>query len=167
MNVVFVVDNEPASSDSGIEITVPAEYATGLSIGGKRKVVSQLSKRYRIPKSYFTLEGYPRIVVSSSKTELPTLKVALQVVPYRPDGTVGIAPAELARVLRERGGYGDQDLIFLITADGDKFRIPLEKLPEVKAKKARMLMFAVRILAPHTYGLSTLEKRFCHSVVRY
>ncbi|CDJ35920.1 uncharacterized protein EMH_0044390 [Eimeria mitis] len=85
--------------------------------------------------------GYPRVVVDATKGELPALKVALQAVCTRPDGTIGVSPAELARVLTERGGYGEKDLIFLLTTSGEKLRVSIENLRQIAPEKAQMFMF--------------------------
>lgn len=144
VKVVFDVENEESSSDTGVNVDLPADFATGLTIGGKRSVVSQLSKLYAIPKSFFTFEGYPRVVVDATKGGLPALKVALQVVCSRSDGSIGVTPAELARVLTARGGYGENDLVFLLTTSGEKLRISIENLRQISPEKARMIMFGVR-----------------------
>lgn len=144
VKVEFDVDNEESSSDTGVEVNIPADFNTGLTIGGKRSIVTQLSKIYKIPRSYFTFEGYPRVVTDPTKGELPILKVALQAVCSRKDGTIGVQPSELARVLTELGGYAEKDLIFLITTSGEKLRVSIENVRQIAPEKARLFMFAVR-----------------------
>ncbi|CDJ49379.1 hypothetical protein, conserved [Eimeria brunetti] len=141
VNVEFDVENEESSFDTGVDINLPSDFAAGLTIGGKRSVATQLSKKYNIPRSYFTFEGYPRVVMDTAKGGLPVLKVALQVVCSRSDGTIGVSPAELARVLTERGGYGERDLVFLLTTSGEKLRVPIENVRQIAPEKARLFMF--------------------------
>ena len=152
VKVVFDVENEESSSDSGVDVELPLDFATGLTIGGKRSVASQLSKSYHIPRSFFTFEGYPRVVMDTTKAELPSLKVALQAVCSRSDGSIGISPAELARVLTSQGGYGERDLIFLLTTSGEKLRVSIENLRQIAPEKARMFTFGVRYR----------NNQFCH-----
>lgn len=157
VKVSFEVENEESFSDSGVEVTLPSDYANGLTVGGKRKVVAQLSKLYNIPKSYFTFEGYPRVVTPPAAEELPVLKVALQAVCSRNNGTIGVTPGDLAQVLSERGGYAEGDLIFLVAASGEKLRVAVEKLRHIQPEKARMFFFAVRTPAPPTQFLRALS----------
>ncbi|OEH76665.1 hypothetical protein cyc_07060 [Cyclospora cayetanensis] len=143
VKLVFDVENDEAFSDSGIVISLPSDFATGLNIGGKRKVAQQLSKMYGIPKAYFTFDGYPRVVIDPAKSELPVLKVALQALCLRNDGKIGVRPAELAQVLIEKGGYGNKDYILLHAAAGEKLRVSVENARQIAPEKARMFMFAV------------------------
>ncbi|XP_026191968.1 uncharacterized protein LOC34623096 [Cyclospora cayetanensis] len=142
VKLVFDVENDEAFSDSGIVISLPSDFATGLNIGGKRKVAQQLSKMYGIPKAYFTFDGYPRVVIDPAKSELPVLKVALQALCLRNDGKIGVRPAELAQVLIEKGGYGNKDYILLHAAAGEKLRVSVENARQIAPEKARMFMFA-------------------------
>ncbi|KAL8270517.1 hypothetical protein Esti_005554 [Eimeria stiedai] len=142
VNVSFEVENSEASADSNIEITIPADYATGLRIGGKRRTVGQIAKLYNIPKSYFTLENYPRVVVDPTRGPLPILKIALETVCLRPDKTIVVTPAELAGVLSERGGYAEDDLVLVTTATGEKLRVPLRTLRQLQPDKVQKFNFA-------------------------
>ncbi|KAL8452923.1 hypothetical protein Emag_002140 [Eimeria magna] len=142
VDVSFEVENSEASADSNIEITLPADFANGLRIGGKRRTVAQVAKLYNIPKSYFTLDNYPRVVVDRARGPLPILKVALETVCLRPDGTIAVTPAELAGVLSERGGYAEDDLVFVTTATGERLRVPLKTLRQLQPDKVQKFNFA-------------------------
>ncbi|KAL8439878.1 hypothetical protein Efla_000850 [Eimeria flavescens] len=142
VKVSFEVEGSEAFSDTGVEVMLPSDYATGLRIGGKRKVVAQLSKLYGIPKNYFTLDNYPRVVVDPAKSELPILKVALETVCLRPDKTTAVKPTELASVLSERGGYRDEDLLFIVTPTGEKFRVNLKTLRQLQPEKVQKYKFS-------------------------
>ncbi|KAL8428061.1 hypothetical protein ACSSS7_007415 [Eimeria intestinalis] len=157
VNVSFEVENSEASADSSIEVTLPEDYARGLRIGGKRRTVAQIAKLYNIPRSYFTLDNYPRVVVDSSKGPLPILKIALETVCRRPDGSIAVTPAELAGVLSERGGYAEDDLVFVTTAAGEKLRVPLKTLRQLQPDKVQKFNFAAR----------NQQAQQCHRTARY
>ncbi|KAL8447515.1 hypothetical protein Emed_004303 [Eimeria media] len=142
VNVSFEVENSEASSDSNIEITLPADYANGLRIGGKRRTAAQIAKLYNIPKSYFTFDNYPRVVLDRTQGPLPILKIALETVCLRQNGTIAVTPAELAGVLSERGGYSEEDFVFVTTATGEKLRIPLKTLRQIQPNKVQKFNFA-------------------------
>lgn len=118
------------------------KYASGLNPGEKKKVASQLTKLYAIPKNYFTLRNYPRVLLVRP-SDLPVLKVALQVSCGRNEGTIGVKPAELVRVLTERGGYSEDDSIFVIFKSGEKLMLKLSTIRHIIPEKVEKIMFAV------------------------